>query len=126
MKRFTLLASVAWLVATVVFVVGCTAQPAASPMAPMSTGMQNVSGILKTVTKNAGAGGSLTVQTAQGNTNLAITPNTTITLEGKVCTVDQLAALQIANVSYNCTSVVYMDENGQMVTQAVNVTKVMP
>lgn len=97
----------------------------AASCAPESTPSQNVTtGVLGTVTSQPGGQGSVTVVTPQGNTTLPVTSNTTLELNGQVCTIDQLDALEAANVSYNCTSVYYMDENGQIVTVGVNVTKI--
>ena len=89
---------------------------------------QTATGTLQGVTSpNSTGQASVTLQTPQGNTmTLPVTSNTAIALDGQVCTIDQLAAFQAANVSFNCTSVWYMDENGQTVTVAVNVTKIVP
>ncbi len=89
---------------------------------------QNVTGVLQNVSANTQAGQpSITIQNPQGQTTLPVASNTSITINGVACTVDQLAALQLAgNVSYNCTTVYYIDDNGQTVTVGVNVTKIVP
>ncbi len=121
MKRIIFVTAVLLLTITA-FTAGCTKKSPA-PVVPT----QNITGVLKNVTENSQAGqGTITIQNPQGSATLPVGPNTTFFLNGQACTIDQLAALQVANVSYNCTTVFYMDENGQMVTVGVNVTKTVP
>ena len=65
--------------------------------------------------------GTVTVDTPQGPPFVyPIGTSTAITIEGKACTLDDLAALEASGEPYNCT--VVTDEEGN--TVAVNVTKV--
>ncbi|MDO8578153.1 MAG: hypothetical protein Q7R50_03125 [Dehalococcoidales bacterium] len=92
---------------------GCnlqTNQPTTVPKTP--TANQNVTGVFAGV-KVASAGGnsSINVQTAGGTQSYSISPNTTLTLGGQACTLNDLAAIQAGNTSYNCT-VVFNDQMG--------------
>jgi hypothetical protein len=91
---------------------GCnlqTNQPSTVPATP--TANQNVTGVFAGV-KAAGAGNStITLQTAGGMQSYSISPNATVSLGGKACSINDLAALQAGNTSYNCT-VVYNDQMG--------------
>jgi hypothetical protein len=51
------------------------------------------------------------VQTAGRTQSYSISPNATLTLGGKACSIDELAAIQANNTSYNCT-VIYNDQLG--------------
>jgi hypothetical protein len=126
MKR-TAFVIIGILLAGVIITAGCTSNtnmPTMPAMPAMPT--QNITGVLKNVVKPAAGNSTLTVQNQQGNMTVSITPNTAVFIDGQACTVDQLAALQLANASYNCTTVFYIDGNGQMVTVDVNVTKIVP
>ena len=90
---------------------GCnlqTSQPSTVPAVP--TANQNVTGVFAGV-KATGANSTVSVQTAGGTQSYAISPNTTLTLGGKSCSINDLAAIQAGNTSYNCT-VVYNDQMG--------------
>ena len=103
-----------FLVLTALFV-GCV-KTTPAPAAPT----QNVTGTLEVINTPAEAGpDAVTIQTPQGLQTFPITPNTTLALGGKVCTLEDLDILEAANVSYNCTIV--LDEN--MNVLAVEVTK---
>ena len=106
------------LLAMVVLSVGCaTKTPPAVPKAPT----QNVTGTLKDANTPAEAGQDVvTVETPQGLQTFPVTSNTTYTLEGKICTLEDInKAVEAANVSYNCT-LVYDEELGAI---GVYVTK---
>ena len=87
-----------------------TDQPSTVPATP--TVNQNVTGVFAGV-KVAGPGQNATVnvQTAGGTQIYLISPNTTLTLGGKACSINELASIQAGNTSYNCT-VVYNDQMG--------------
>ncbi len=90
---------------------GCnlqTNQPSTVPAT--QTANQNVTGVFAGV-KVTGANSTVTVQTAGGTQSYSISPNTTLTLGGKACSINELAGIQAGNTSYNCT-VVYNDQLG--------------
>lgn len=98
------------LLAMVVLSVGCaTKTPPTVPTAPT----QNVTGILKDVNVPAEPGKDvITIETPQGLQTFPVTSNTTYTLEGKICKLEDInKAVEAANVSYNCT-LVYDEELG--------------
>ena len=105
------------LLAMVVLPVGCAKTPPVAPKAPT----QNVTGTLKDVNTPADAGKDVvTVETPQGLQTFPVTSNTTYTLEGKICKLEDInKVVEAANVSYNCT-IVYDDELGAI---GVYVTK---
>ena len=95
------------------FAAGCsvqTEQPSTVPATP--TANQNVTGLFVGATA-AVSGGNATVniQTSGGAQTFLISPNTTLTLGGKACTINDLTALQSGNNSYNCT-VIYNNAMG--------------
>ena len=105
------------LLATAILSVGCGAKTTPAPAAPT----QNVTGTLKDANTPAEAGQDVvTVETPQGLQTFPVTSNTTYTLEGKICTLEDInKAVEAANVSYNCT-LVYDEELGAI---GVYVTK---
>lgn len=105
-----------FLVLTVLFV-GCATKTTLAPAAPT----QNVTGTLKDANTPAEAGKDVvTVETPQGLQTFLVTSNTTYTLEGKICSLEDInKAVEAANVSYNCT-LVYDEELGAI---GVYVTK---
>ena len=116
MRRFVFLIT-GILLATVILSVGCGTKATPAPAAPT----QNVTGVLKDVNTPAEAGKDVvTVETPQGLQTFPVTANTTYTLEGKTCTLEELnKVVEAANVSYNCT-LVYDEELGAI---GVYVTK---
>ena len=92
-------------------VIGCsvqTDQPGTVPS--VQTANQNVTGVFAGV-KVAGGNATVNVNTPGGTQTYTISPNATLTLGGKSCSIDELAAIQSGNTSYNCT-VVYNDAMG--------------
>ena len=111
MKR--LLSGVACIFTVMLVLTACnlqTGQPSTVPANPTTN--QNVTGVFAGV-KVAGPGQNATVnvQTAGGTQIYLISPNTTLTLGGKACSINELASIQAGNTSYNCT-VVYNDQMG--------------
>ena len=111
MKRIILCLAGILLIVPVLF--GCnlqTNQPSTVPATPTTN--QNVTGVFAGV-KVAGAGlnATISVQTAGGTQSYPISPNATLTLSGQICTLNDLAAIQAGNTSFNCT-VVYNDQLG--------------
>ena len=91
---------------------GCnlkTNEPSTVPSTP--TANQNVTGVFAGVKMASGGNGTVSVQTAGGTQSYSISPNTTLTLGGKSCSINDLASIQAGNTSYNCT-VVYNDQMG--------------
>ena len=118
MKRLVFVVTVG-LLAMTILPVGC-AKTTPAPTAPT----QNVTGILKDINTPDDPGKDVVVvQTPQGEKTLPITTTTTFSLEGKACTLDQIAALDLAKASYNCTTVYGIDQNGYQVVVGVDVTK---
>ncbi len=117
MKRFVFVV-IGILLAMMILSVGCaTKTPPAVPKAPI----QNVTGTLKDANTPVEAGQDVvTVETPQGLRTFPLTSNTTYTLEGKICSLEDInKAVEAANVSYNCT-LVYDEELGAI---GVYVTK---
>jgi len=102
----------ACILTVILFPAGCNLQTNQASTVPATpTANQNVTGVFAGV-KVAGAGNStVTVQTAGGPQSYSISSNTTVTLGGKACSINDLAAIQAGNTSYNCT-VVYNDQLG--------------
>ena len=128
MKRLVFVV-VGVLLAMVVLFTGCSskAPPASAPVAPAAPPTQEVTGILKDVNTPAETGKDVvTIQTPQGEKTLPIAADTTFKLEGKACTLDQIAALDLEKVSYNCTTVYGIDQNGYEVVVGIDVAKTYP
>lgn len=105
------------LLAMVILSVSCAPKATPAPKAPT----QNVTGTLMDVNTPPEAGKDVvTVQTPQGLQTFPVTSNTTYTLEGKICTLEDInKVVEAANASYNCT-LVYDEELGAI---GVYVTK---
>ncbi len=107
MKRLRL--GLACILTAMLVSTGCNLQtdkPSTVPTTP--TANQNVTGVFAGVKL---ANSTISVQTAGGTQSYAISPNTTLTLGGKACTINDLAAIQTGNTTYSCT-VVYNDQMG--------------
>mgnify|MGYP001602489745 CR=1 FL=1 len=118
MKRIDMV--LAGILLIVPVLTGCNLQtdkPTPVPTTP--TQNQNVTGLFGGVKVPAGGGNAtVNVQTSNGTQTFVISPNATLTLGGQACTIDDLAAIQVGNTSYNCTVVV----NDQMGVFGVYVT----
>lgn len=124
MKKLAFVVMGVLLTVVMILSVGCATKAPPAPAAPPT---QEVTGTLKDVNTPAEAGKDVvTIQTPQGEKTLPITANTTFSLEGKACTLDQIAALDLAKVSYNCTTVYGIDQNGYEIVLGVDVTKTYP
>jgi len=92
---------------------GCNLQTNQPSTVPATmTANQNVTGVFAGV-RVAAVGGNATVnvQTAGGTQAYSISPNASLTIGGKACSINDLAAIQAGNTSYNCT-VIYNDQMG--------------
>ncbi len=112
---------------------GCSPKtPTTPPTVPVTTPntSTNTSGTLIGINPPSLPGNDvIVVNTPQGVQTLPITANTKATLEGTACTLDQIAALDLAQeakVSYNCAIVYGVDENGNQIVVGLDVTKAYP
>ena len=88
---------------------GCAAKTKPVAVAP-----QNVTGDLKSVSvSTAGGEKTLTVQTPQGVQSVRVAENTTYSINGKACGIDEIGqALAEGNTTYNCTVILDPCEPG--------------
>ncbi len=102
MKKVAFSVSVV-LMAIMILAAGCAAK---APPATAST--TNVTGELTYLSVPLEGGNvTLTINTPQGVQTIAVADNTTYTLNGKACTLDELGkVLEQGNTTYNCTAVV--------------------
>jgi hypothetical protein len=118
MKRSFVIVGV--LMSMVILSVGCTpkAQPAAAP--------QNVTGELKYLSVPLeGGNATLTVQTPQGPQTVQLAANTTYSLQGKACSIDDIGqALTAGDTTYNCTVILDPCEPG-IVAQYMSVMTIV-
>lgn len=123
MKRFVfVLAGI--LLAMMILSAGCS-KPTPAPSAPE---IKTNTGNLTDINTPAEPGpDTITVQTPQGATTLPIATDATFSLNGQACTLDQLAGLELAGTSYNCTYVYSWDpETTHEEVVGINVTKIVP
>ncbi len=100
MKRLVFVTMVI-LLAMAILAVGC----ARTPPAPATT--QNVTGVLKNLNTPDNPGkDTVTIQTPGGDKTFALSANTTFSVEGRSCTLEQVGqAVDEGNVTYECTVV---------------------
>lgn len=118
----TILLAAACIFTAMLVSAGCnleTDQPSTVPATP--TANQNVTGVFAGVKVASTGNSTVNVQTAGGTQAYLISPNTTLTLGGKACSIDDLAVIQTGNTSYNCT-VVYNDQMGVFGVYVTGVT----
>lgn len=124
MKKFAWVMGI-FLLALAVLVASCAKAPATTtpPAAAPATEQPKVAateGHLGDVNVEKS---TVTLHTDQGTQTFPITPNTTLTLDGQACTLDQLDALQASSgENFNC--VVIYDDQGEVLS--LNVSRVPP
>ncbi len=100
MKKAALLPAVLLLAITVLSS-ACAGQKTGT------TATQRIDGVVTGLTVPLNSPGSLTMQTAQGPQTVQLADNTTYSLDGKACSIDDLGKLITSgNTTYNCTVVV--------------------
>lgn len=124
MKRFAWILGITLLLALALVAAGCSTatapatKPAATTPAVTHTGpLTTTEGTITDVNPQKS---TVTVETPTGPKAFLITPSTSITLNGKSCTLDQLDQFQATGADYDCT-VVY-DAEGNVA--ALNVYKI--
>ena len=123
MKRFVfVLAGI--LLVMMILSAGCS-KPAPAPSAPVE---KTGTGTLTDINTPAEAGAdAITIKTPEGAATLPIAADATFSLNGQTCSLDQLAGLELAGVSYNCTYVYTWDpETTHEEIIAIDVTKTVP
>ena len=115
MKKFAWVLGIGLLMLTVLAVSCAKAPPAAAPPAEQPE-VTSTEGHLADVSVEKS---TVTIHTEQGLKPYTITPNTSLTLDGKTCSLEDLEALEASGEPYNC--VVVYDAEGEVL--AINVTK---
>ena len=118
MKKFALGLGLI-LLAVTLFTVGCAKPAATPPPAAVQPKVTVTQGPLADVNVPKS---TVTVETPQGPKAFPITPQTTITFQGKACTLDQLAELEASGDNFDCTVVYDADGN----VAALNVYRLPP
>ena len=114
MKRLVFVVTMVLLALVVLSATGCSTK---------ATPSKEIKGTLKDINTPAEAGAdTITVKTPEGDKTIPITGSTAFSIGGKVCTIDQVDALNLGNASYNCTIV--LDVDGIIV--GIDVTKSTP
>lgn len=119
MKRLFVVTGV--LLAMVILCAGCAAKEPSVVAAA-----QNVTGELKYLSVPLEGGNvTLTVETPQGVQTIPVADNTTFTIDGKACTIEDIGkALVTGNTTYNCTIVIEPCEPG-IVAKYLSVTTIV-
>jgi ABC-type Fe3+-hydroxamate transport system substrate-binding protein len=96
----------------VVVMAGCsvqTNQPSTVPALPTTN--QNVTGLFAGINAVPGGNSTIKLVTSNGTQTLPLAPNATFSLSGQACSLNDLAAIQAGNTTYNC-SVLYNSQIG--------------
>ena len=110
------------LLALTVLFVSCAKPATTTPVTTPPAAPPKVTSSEGHLTDASAKDSTVTIHTEQGLRTLPITPNTSFTFEGKVCTLEQLDELTASGADFDCT-VVY-DEEGNVL--ALNVYKISP
>jgi hypothetical protein len=81
--------------------------PAQTPaQAPSQNTTQTITGTVQSVTATDNQGTVVvSIKTNTGTQNISVTKNTTVSVEGQACTIDDINLFNIQGQSYNCTTV---------------------